>query len=284
MLRSGRIVLVSLHLCFWLSCRLSNTVRTDTATNLKVATRSGAILQTHPPPTAAGQVLLHAMPQAQLAAVATGFIALTSSAPSPEAVSTVYAWGDPRYPKLLGRSGDDSDGTTDVPRPVPGLSDLPTGPVVKIAAGNGYFAAALTKGGDLYAWGVGIAGRPARRKLGGPEEDDGADGGGGECALWAGLSEIPEPVVVVDPESGEEEQDVLDVGVGEAHAIVLCGSGDVYVVGDNDNGQLGLGKDIRYVSSWRKIRLPERRKAVAVAAGPRSSFIITQNEEPQEKH
>jgi alpha-tubulin suppressor-like RCC1 family protein len=54
----------------------------------------------------------------------------------------------------------------------------------------------------------------------------------------------------------------------------------VYVVGENANGQLGLGevgKGVSGTDGWLKLRFeaPEGSKIVGVAAGPRSSFILT---------
>jgi regulator of chromosome condensation len=136
------------------------------------------------------------------------------------------------------------------PRAVAALQDLPTGPVVKLAAG-GYVVAALTSGRDLYAWG-GHPGRPA---------------------LLEGLSGQPSPVLV-------DERDIVDVGVGESHLIALTSEGHVFAIGDNTNGQLGL--ETRSASSWTRVELALAgggHKVTGVAAGPRNSFMVVEKQE-----
>ena len=136
---------------------------------------------------------------------------------------------------------------------------------------------ALTAGHDVYAWGGGHPGQRSPLLAGG------------------GASFVPTPVVVVvaAPGSGQQQQqeeeveDVLDCAVGDAHAVVLAGDGRVYVAGDNGNGQLGLPGDkakakadakAGTVVSWTKVDLPPGAgDVVAVAAGPRSSFIVARH-------
>lgn len=176
-------------------------------------------------------------PCSQLVAYATGFAALTTT-------GAVYTWGDERYGACLGR---DLSSTFPAEKPglVTALQDLPTGPIVKIAAG-GYMLAALTAGDDLYVW----------------------DGHPGRQAMFADIGEEPAPVVVGD------ELDVADVAVGEEHLIVLTTDGRVFVVGGNGNGQLGL--PVKSADSWLQVELnlEEGRRVVGVAAGPRNSFIM----------
>lgn len=86
----------------------------------------------------------------------------------------------------------------------------------------------------------------------------------------------PIPVVV------DEDADVADVAVGESHLIVLTDRGDVFVIGENTNGQLGLGKDSSAsVGSWTRVELPQSlvqlQEVVGVAAGSRCSFIKTKS-------
>ncbi len=125
------------------------------------------------------------------------------------------------------------------------LDDLPTGPGSKIAAG-GYTLAALTRGHDLYCWGC----HPGRSAI-------------------LELAADPMPVVV-------EDKDIADVGVGDLHMVVLTTDGQVFVVGDNGNGQLGLGRDVSSVISWTQVHtsLTHGQVIAGVAAGPRSSFIL----------
>jgi alpha-tubulin suppressor-like RCC1 family protein len=107
--------------------------------------------------------------------------------------------------------------------------------------------AALTVGNDLYCWGH-----------------------AGRSLILDGLSDIPSPVVV-------DDKDTVDVAVGAAHMLVLTSDREVYVIGDNTNGQLGL-PGIAATKTWNRIDLTallKRGEAVTgVAAGPRNSFLI----------
>lgn len=172
----------------------------------------------------------------QLVAYDIGFAALTTT-------GRVYTWGDERYGACLGRELCD-ECPAEKPGLVIALQDLPTGPIAKIAAG-GYMLAALTTGNDLYLWG----GHPGRKTV--PVD----------------VSDEPTPIVI-------NELDIADVAVGEAHLIVLTTEGTVFVIGDNGNGQLGL--PIESTDTWRQVdlNLKEGSRAIAVAAGPRNSFVI----------
>lgn len=177
----------------------------------------------------------------QLVSYSTGFATLSSD-------NKVHTWGDERYAACLGRDLDFPGADAPIPGEVSNLFDLPTGPITKLAAG-GYVLAALTEGKDLYIWGH--AGRAAAAGLTGLE-----------------LSDEPEPVVI-------DDHDIVDVGVGEAHVIVLTTSRDVFVIGSNGNGQLGLGREIKAVESWTKVSIEKKEvEVVAVAAGPRNSFLV----------
>lgn len=68
------------------------------------------------------------------------------------------------------------------------------------------------------------------------------------------------------------------MAIGESHAIALTTDGVVYVIGRNHNGQLGLGQGSdTVVKTWMKVPLdiPDGYQVKGVAAGPRSSFILT---------
>lgn len=177
----------------------------------------------------------------QVVAYDTGFAALTST-------GDVYTWGDERYGACLGRECSEKTSPAERPGLVTALQDLPTGPIAKIAAG-GYMLAALTTGNDLYLWG----GHPGRK------------------TVPADVSDEPAPVVI-------EEQDIADVAIGEAHLIALTTEGKVYVIGHNGNGQLSL--PIESTDSWRQVdlHLNDGKRAVGVAAGPRNSFFIIQED------
>lgn len=74
------------------------------------------------------------------------------------------------------------------------------------------------------------------------------------------------------------DKDVRDVAVGDSHAVALTTDGAVYVIGDNGNGQLGLGEGFgQRIDTWKRVDLEKLGGAavVGVAAGPRASFILT---------
>ncbi|KAK0639347.1 regulator of chromosome condensation 1/beta-lactamase-inhibitor protein II [Cercophora newfieldiana] len=198
----------------------------------------------------------------QLISYTTGFAALSTF---PDGSTQVYTWGDERYAACLGRdipaSSDtngaaDSQGETEVevvattPGIVTDLSDLPTGPITKLAAG-GYVLAALTAGKDLYIWGHG--GRAAAAGLRG-----------------LGVSGETMPIVI-------EDYDIEDVAVGEGHVVVLTTSGEVFVIGSNSNGQLGLGQEVKGVESWTRVSIKSEGDIVGVAAGPKCSFLLVRD-------
>ncbi|KAI1769632.1 RCC1/BLIP-II [Hypoxylon sp. FL1150] len=179
----------------------------------------------------------------QLVAYETGFVALSND-------GSVWTWGDERYGACLGREITNSS-PAERPGLVEDLQELPTGRISKISVA-GYIILALTEGHDLYAWG-GHPGRPA---------------------LVEDLSGEPMPIVV-------EESDIVDCAAGESHVIVLTSDGDVYVIGSNTNGQLGLPVD--EAKSWTKVplRLGVGHAVSGVAAGHRTSFVLTKNQIPR---
>ncbi|UPK94990.1 hypothetical protein LCI18_005925 [Fusarium solani-melongenae] len=186
----------------------------------------------------------------QIAAYDGGFVILHED-------TSVSTMGDPRFGDCLGREVDESS-PADVPGLVSDLSDIGE-PIKKVAAG-GYTLAALTDGGGLYLWGMQSPGSQSRHQA------------------FADLSGIPNYVEV------DGDKDVQDIALGESHAIALTTDGCVYVVGDNTNGQLGLGSDSKSpVESWVKVPfiIPSGWDIVGVEAGPRSSFIVTAKAKPK---
>ena len=128
--------------------------------------------------------------------------------------------------------------------------------MVKLSAG-GYTVAALTKGGSIYAWG---------------RQAPGTSNG---CPAISDLQGFPNYIEVCD------EKDVRDFGFGDSHAIVLTTDDDVFVVGDNSSGQLGILHGAA-CQTWTKLEFerPPGHSIVGVAAGPRCSFIVTKSHAP----
>ena len=115
------------------------------------------------------------------------------------------------------------------------------------------------------------------------------DGGAPDAPGTGPTVPEPNPIIVRDSATGEEKDVIVDFGVGEGHVIVLAETGEVYVMGRNGNGQLGLGiaaGDV--VKNWRRVDLgfgldDKGSRVVGVAAGPRCSFIMVEEEEEQGK-
>lgn len=140
----------------------------------------------------------------------------------------------------------------DQPGEVTDLSTLGEG-IKKVAAG-GYTIAALTETGALYIWGA----LPPLAQV--------------RHHVFPDISRIPNYIQV------DGEKDVMDVGLGEYHAIALTADGCVYVIGGNFNGQLGLGGDgPETAENWTKVDFKVRQgwEIIGVEAGERSSFIMT---------
>ncbi|KAH6621391.1 regulator of chromosome condensation 1/beta-lactamase-inhibitor protein II [Chaetomium sp. MPI-SDFR-AT-0129] len=188
----------------------------------------------------------------------TGFAALSTT-------GQVYTWGDERYTTCLGREPT-YESLASKPTPLSSLSDLPTGPITKLAAG-GYVLAALTAGNDLYIWGH--AGRFPFL--------------GGDI-----LSGTPCPVIITtagndegdDDERDAEEKDIIDVAVGSSHILVLTTDREVFVIGQNGNGQLGVPGVVKSTRRWTRVDLGSvlgvGEVVTGVVAGPRSSFLVVE--------
>lgn len=164
------------------------------------------------------------------------------------------------------------------PHPVTALEALPTGKITKIAAG-GTILAALTEGQDLYAWGQPPRTEPFRAPL--PHADPDPESFSGhqnennsrreaETRFFATLTGDPTPVDV------NNWQDIADIAIGERHLLALTTEGQVFAIGDNTNGQLGLPEVKHSTDVWMKVNIDidERAVIMGVVAGPRNSFVI----------
>ncbi|KAG5983696.1 hypothetical protein E4U55_007445 [Claviceps digitariae] len=185
-------------------------------------------------------------PVREVAAYEAGFVVLFQD-------GTVATLGDARYQECLARDVPQESAADNSLELVPDLLSLED-PVKHISA-NGYVLAALTESGSVYIWG-----RKSRGTHG-----QGAD-------YFKELGAIPNYYEVGGG------LDVQEFALGESHAIALTTDGDIYVIGANRNGQLGLGQSRDcVVQEWTRIKLnlPTGHRVVGVAAGPRSSFIVT---------
>jgi len=72
-------------------------------------------------------------------------------------------------------------------------------------------------------------------------------------------------------------EDILDVTIGFNHIAVLTAEGNVFVVGEGSNGQLGL--DVKRTEIWEQLLVPlkEGQKITGVYAGYKNTFLLIKN-------
>ncbi|KAL7908118.1 regulator of chromosome condensation 1/beta-lactamase-inhibitor protein II [Trichoderma velutinum] len=196
-------------------------------------------------------------PATQIAAFSTGFVILHSN-------GTVSTFGDSRFEACLGRDIDPPNRPSETPGPVPDLQEIASAddPVKCVTAG-GTAVAALMTSGSVYVWGSSTSSAASKASSSTRHHRRGH--------AFQQLSGMPNYTEI------DDGKDVVDVALGESHAITLTADGLIYVIGENNNGQLGIGKAIERAEEW--INVPfnaaEGSEIVGVAAGPRASFILT---------
>ncbi|KAF7927086.1 hypothetical protein EAE99_005417 [Botrytis elliptica] len=189
----------------------------------------------------------------QLVSNTTTFTALTQE-------GNVYTWGDERYPSCLGREPTSSNPASQ-PTLLTSLVSLPTGQIRKLSS-SGPLTAALTTGHDLYIWGR--TNTPSII----PELKD-------SSSFSSSDDYDPIPLDI-------HGADILDFSIGENHMLVLTTDGELYVIGENGNGQLGLGdREKERCEEWRLVDLGFERgstkKCVGVRAGYKCSFALVED-------
>ncbi|RFU73133.1 hypothetical protein TARUN_9119, partial [Trichoderma arundinaceum] len=151
------------------------------------------------------------------------------------------------------------------PGPVPDLHDIASAddPVKRVTAGGTAVAALTTSSSSVYVWGS----TPSAAS----KSSSGSHTRRGHA--FRDLSGIPNYTEI------DNGKDVVDIALGEAHAIALTADNLIYVIGENNNGQLGIGNDIgmERAEEWTNVpfKVAEGYTIVGVAAGPRASFILT---------
>ncbi|KAF2839624.1 RCC1/BLIP-II [Patellaria atrata CBS 101060] len=180
----------------------------------------------------------------QFIASATAFVALIDD-------GSVWTWGDARHGRVLGRDLGDG-GLSTKPGIVDGLDGIP---IRKIAAGA-WIMGAVSKDRDAYLWGM------AR-----PGQGDKID------ALCRSDDElIEEDVKLVNIGEG---LDILDLAIGDGHVVILTQGGRIFVAGDSNNGQLGLGHSQRhFIPTWTEVELFQSLEVISIHAGDKTSFAI----------
>jgi hypothetical protein len=184
-----------------------------------------------------------------LVAGATCFAALTHE-------GHVLTWGDSRHPRCLARLP-----IYDEPAHTPGMVESFGGiPISKIDSG-GWIFGALSVDRDLYLWG---SGKP-----------------GSQDKLTTALGFGDDDVMPVDIPGVDN---IIDFGIGSGHVVVVAEGGTIWVIGENFNGQLGLGEQAspNTVMEWTKVDIGGR-LAVSAACGDLTTLITTIDARPS-KH
>ncbi|KAF7953013.1 hypothetical protein EAE96_006235 [Botrytis aclada] len=189
----------------------------------------------------------------QLVSNTTTFTTLTQE-------GNVYTWGDERYPSCLGREPTSSNPASQ-PTLLNSLMYLPTGKIHKLSS-SGSLTAALTTGHDLYIWGR--TNTPSII----PELSD-------SSSFSSSDDYDPIPLDI-------HGADILDFSIGENHMLVLTTDGELYVIGENGNGQLGLGEGKKErCGEWKLADLGyeegSTKKCVGVRAGYKCSFALVED-------
>lgn len=71
--------------------------------------------------------------------------------------------------------------------------------------------------------------------------------------------------------------DVIDIGVGSGHAVVVASNGRVFAAGENDNGQLGLEADsAEFESDWREVKGLRGKKVKSIWCGDNTSLVLVE--------
>jgi hypothetical protein len=177
---------------------------------------------------------------------ATCFILLTEE-------GEVHSWGDGRHPSCLGRVPD-----VENPAEKPALVSALGGIRIRKIDGRGWGFGALSDSGDLYFWG--------RDKPGGSEE-------GGLVHLYGGPDE---DVKLLD---NLKFEDVSDFAVGNGHVLLATPQGEVWGIGENGNGQLGIEeRDDVVLRDWVKVADVKPGGLLGLVAGDLSSFVTSSQE------
>ena len=73
-------------------------------------------------------------------------------------------------------------------------------------------------------------------------------------------------------------KDIYDIAIGDAHLLALTTEGELFAIGDNTNGQLGLPEVKGSTDIWTKVHIdgvdPGQASIKGIVAGPKSSFVI----------
>lgn len=177
-----------------------------------------------------------------LTAGATAFVSLLED-------HSVWTMGSALQPALLARTP-----TPETPAHRPCQIDALGGLFITKIGMCEWLGAALSEDRDMYIWG----------------------GRAGETKRVGALPGLDEEVSLVNIDGGV---DIADFALGMGHVAVLTVTGKVWVCGENEYGQLGLGEaDKPFVGAWTKTEGPwGDEKRVAVEAGGWGTWVLTED-------
>ena len=88
--------------------------------------------------------------------------------------------------------------------------------------------------------------------------------------MYDELEDYPTPVDI-------EGKDWADVAIGHDHVVALSTNGEVWVIGEGWNGQLGLKENMNTVRKWTKVDIDLRDMKISkVYAGYKNSFLVVE--------
>ncbi|KYN22215.1 RCC1 and BTB domain-containing protein 1, partial [Trachymyrmex cornetzi] len=127
------------------------------------------------------------------------------------------------------------------------------------AYGSGPHVLALTKEGEVYAWG---------------------HNGYGELGIGASNQVVTKPILVTMPilESLGMKR-VVDIACGSHHSIALTEDGEVYAWGQNNCGQLGSSISTNQVTPRQVNSVLGGKKVVCISCGQTSTMVVIENGE-----
>ncbi|MBI2784886.1 MAG: hypothetical protein HYX60_00680, partial [Legionella longbeachae] len=76
-----------------------------------------------------------------------------------------------------------------------------------------------------------------------------------------------------------DSEEIMFVASGWHHTLILTLNGNVYVSGNNDRGQIGLGLNNLYCSVFTKIAIPDNKKIISMSTGRAHSIFLTETGE-----
>lgn len=164
----------------------------------------------------------------------------------------VYTWGDSRYSNCLGRDGDAENPAI--------VEELLGVRISKIDASGWVFGALSAYHDRIYLWGDGPPGYERSNTL--TEFLAGREGAQLEGKRMTFLEWVGEHI--------------KDFGIGNGFMVVLTEAGGLWVTGENQNGQLGLGTIADDVKTWTRVDGAQFAHAniTGVTVGPLSTFLI----------